>query len=121
MGTDPTADGTKDAPMYGWIRFPAHLADGDPTNKAPGDSFTRMWVYYRWRNNGFMPAAGTWAWIELPDLVCAYYRTGAVLDVGLTVARADPSAKGNDRIVQTAHLTRRVNLQSVTRNVPEIK
>jgi len=30
---------------------------------------------------------------EKTDLVCAYYRTGAIVDIQLDVTRADPSAQ----------------------------
>jgi len=112
---DPRADGQGEKPVYGYLRLPAHLADGtDPSNAG-----TKLWVYYRWRNNGVMPATGAHAWQEQPDLVCAYYRTSAILDVSLTVTRADPTANVRDRISQSASVTRRVKLRAAVRQVRE--
>ena len=62
-------------------------------------------------------AAGMTLAEEKPDLVSAYYRTAAVLDVTVTVTRADPSATVGQRVAQSAHLTRRVKLRNLLREI----
>jgi hypothetical protein len=117
VGLDPMATGAAglNQPKYGHVRLPAHLADGTPTAEVP-----RFWIYYRWRNNGIVPA-GLGAEGEKPDLVSAYYHTGAVIDISLTVSRADPSARGAQRVAQSAHMTRRVKLQHVIREIRDVR
>jgi prepilin-type N-terminal cleavage/methylation domain-containing protein len=99
-------------PKYGYIRLPENLADGKKANTH------YFWVSFRWHTNG------VWQWDETagagvyrPDLVCAYYRSAAVLDLSLTVTRADPSAKAGQRIAQSALLTRRVKLHNALREI----
>ncbi len=95
---------------YGWLRLPEHLAGyADPT-------LCTFWVDFRWRNNGVVPAGMTLAQ-EKPDLISAYYRTAAVLDITITVTRADPSATAGQRVAQSAHLTRRVKLRNLLREI----
>jgi len=101
-GTDPL--------QYGWLRVPEMLAGG----MSPATS--TFYVDFRWRSNGVVPAGMTLA-EEKPDLVSAYYRTAAVLDVTLTVTRADPSATAGQRVAQSAHLTRRVKLRNLLREI----
>jgi type II secretory pathway pseudopilin PulG len=93
-------------PKYGVVRFPEALADGKAANSH------RFWVSFRWHTNGVWDAAG-----YHPDLICAYYRSAAVLDLSLTVTRADPSAKAGQRIAQSAYLTRRVKLHNAVREI----
>jgi len=96
--------------QYGWLRVSQHLAGGaDPT----ACDFS---VDFRWRNNGVVPAGGTLA-DEKPDLISAYYRTAAVIDVSVTVTRADVSATAGKRVAQSAHLTRRVKLRNLLREI----
>jgi len=122
VGLDPGAgDGDPAQPKYGYIRLPAHLSlwdqeedqDGKPTRVwTATKDVAKFWIYYRWRNNGVVPAT---AQDEKPDLVSAYYRTASVLDINLTVARIGP------RGAQAAHMTRRVKLQNVIREIREGK
>ncbi len=80
----------------------------------------KLWVYYRWRDNGVVPASPTMSLSdEKPDLVCAYYRTGAIIDINLTVTRAD-SGKTTERISQSATVTRRVKLRTAVRDVRQL-
>jgi len=113
VGVDPAVGGpTAAVPAYGWVRLPAHLADG----RKPDDGTATFLVDYRWRSNG--------VWVknaqypnghEYPDLVSAYYRTDAVIDICLTVNRADPTASAETRIAQSADMTRRVKLRNLVR------
>ena len=96
--------------QYGWLRVPQTLAG------ATLAATSTFYVDFRWRSNGVVPAAMTLA-EEKPDLVSAYYRTAAVLDVTITVTRADPSATVGQRIAQSAHLTRRVKLRNLLREI----
>ncbi len=122
VGLDPVANGDATQPKYGYIRLPAHLSlwvskqiDGKPTRVwiATKDIPT-FWIYYRWRSNGVVPA-GLGLDGEKPDLVSAYYRTASVIDINLTVARTGPRGS------QAAHMTRRVKLQNVIREIREGK
>jgi hypothetical protein len=63
-----------------------------------------------------VPAGGTLA-DEKPDLISAYYRTAAVIDLSITVTRADVSATAGKRVAQSAHLTRRVKLRNLLREI----
>ena len=115
VGDDPTwPGGESPLPRYGWVRLPERLADGGPANTRD------YWISFRWRSNG------VWAKTleaplgrEYPDLVCAYYRSAAVLDVSLTVTRVDPRARPGQRfrVAQSAHLTRRVKLRNALREI----
>ncbi len=108
VGLSPAALGGADPvePKYGVIRLPEYLADGALANTHD------VWVDFRWRSNG--------VWVngqEYPDLICAYYRSAAVLDVSVTVTRADPGARTAQRVAQSAHLTRRVKLRNALREI----
>lgn len=118
VGLNPAATGATGLaePKYGCIRLPAHLADFDDTNSQN----RKFWIYYRWRNNGIVPA-GQGLEEEKPDLISAYYHTGAVIDISLTVTRANPSARAGQRVAQSAHMTRRVKLQHVIREVRDVR
>ena len=110
MGLDLPDDIGTDPLQYGWLRVPETLA---------GSALAATSIFYvdfRWRSNGVVPAGMTLA-EEKPDLVSAYYRTAAVLDVTITVTRADPSATVGQRIAQSAHLTRRVKLRNLLREI----
>lgn len=114
VGLDPLDQGYGDtvseAPRYGWIRLPEQLAGGlDPTA-------CTIYVDFRWRDNGVVPAGGTLE-DERPDLISAYYRTAAVLDISITVTRADPGATGGQRIAQSAQMTRRVKVRNLLREI----
>jgi hypothetical protein len=63
-----------------------------------------------------VPAGGTIE-DEKPDLISAYYRTVAVIDISITVTRADLGASAGQRIAQSAHLTRRVKLRNLLREI----
>jgi hypothetical protein len=64
---------------------------------------------------------------QKPDLISAYYRTAAVLDINLSVTRADPAAAtrpsfisewlGVQAVGQAAHMSRRVKLQNLLRRI----
>jgi hypothetical protein len=54
---------------------------------------------------------------ERPDLMVAYYRTDAVIDISMTVVRADPTAPPRTRVTQSAYLTRRVKLHNLLREI----
>lgn len=110
MGLDLPDDLGTDPLQYGWLRVPATLAGGMPALTS------NFYVDFRWRSNGVVPAAMTLA-EEKPNLVSAYYRTAAVLDVTITVTRADPSATVGQRVAQSAHLTRRVKLRNLLREI----
>ena len=108
VGLDPWSSGANDplGPRYGWIRLPATLA-GEVTTTA-----CMLYIDFEWRNNGM--------WIdgrEYPDLVSAYYRTASVLDVSLTVTKADPSAQAGQRVAQSVNMTRRVKLRNLLREI----
>jgi hypothetical protein len=75
-----------------------------------------FYVEFRWRSNGVVPAGMTME-EERPDLVSAYYRTAAVVDIKITVSRADPGAPPSTRISQSTQLTRRVKLRNLLREV----
>jgi hypothetical protein len=106
----PDSTGALDELRYGWLRVPENLAGGQPAN-----AYT-FYVDFRWRNNGVVPAGGTLD-DEKPDLISAYYRTAAVIDVSITVTRADLGASAGQRIAQSAHLTRRVKLRNLLREI----
>ncbi len=124
VGLDPTVDGSYQAPpasnqpAYGNIRLPAHLSFVGNATVLDTTSQTFL-VYYRWRDNGIVPAGKTLD-KEKPDLVCAYYRTGAIVDIRLTVTRADAS-RTTERISQTATVTRRVKLRTALRDVRQVR
>ncbi len=114
VGLDFLATGGPDSdqPKYGFIRLPERLADGQLASDHD------LWVDFRWRSNG--------VWIkndehpeghEYPDLICAYYRSAAVLDVSITVTRSDSGARGPSKVAQVAHLTRRVKLHNALREI----
>jgi len=106
---DPLGSGGE-TPNYGWIRLPETLADGGLS-----DDHT-FWVDFRWHNNGVWHDAGDggeYYW----DLISAYYRTAAILDIGVTVTRADPNERLDRRIAQSANMTRRVKLHNLLRRV----
>ncbi len=115
LGSDPALGpgdppGATAAPNYGWLRLPLSFGEGDAT-----DSHT-FWVNFRWHNNGLWydsGEGGTYYW----DLISAYYRTAAILDISLTVTRSDPTARLDDRIAQSANMTRRVKLHNLLRRV----
>ena len=99
-------------PPYGWIRLPEHLADG---SDAASPNYTYL-ISYRWRTNGLW-AGGE----EHPDRVTAYYRSAAVLDINLTVTRSDPTAMADQRISQSARMTRRVKLHNLLRDISYVE
>ncbi|MCJ7821569.1 MAG: hypothetical protein MUQ26_00550, partial [Armatimonadetes bacterium] len=113
LGTDPAAGGSATTtPNYGWLRLPEDFAAGDAVENHT------FWVNFRWHDNG------VWADIDGDgdseycwDLVSAYYRTAAILDIGLTVTRSDPRARLDERIAQSANMTRRVKLHNMLRRV----
>jgi prepilin-type N-terminal cleavage/methylation domain-containing protein len=111
VGLDlPDNTGTSGELRYGWLRVPQYLAGNtDPT-------VCTFYADFRWRNNGVVPAGGALA-DEKPDLISAYYRTAAVIDVSITVTRADVSATAGKRVAQSAHLTRRVKLRNLLREI----
>ena len=117
LGLDPTIlVNNPDQPRYGWIRLPDNLSAGFST-----DTQTFQ-VDYRWRNNSVTAQdALTKEMVEHPDLITAYYRTAAIIDIGLTVSRADPSAPAGERIAQASYLTRRVKLHNLLREIPYAK
>jgi type II secretory pathway pseudopilin PulG len=114
LGLQPKP-GTGDEPRYGWIKLPTRLADGLELGTH------NLLIRFRWRNNGVVPASyGNRVMTmddERPDLVTAYYRTDAVIDLEITVTRADPSARAGQRIAQSAYLTRRVKLHNILREI----
>jgi hypothetical protein len=113
LGAEPAIGGNGSyAPNYGWLRLPEFLGEGDATQNHT------FWVNFRWHDNG------VWADIDDDgdseycwDLVSAYYRTAAILDVSLTVTRSDPNARLDQRIAQSANMTRRVKLHNMLRRV----
>jgi len=114
VGLSPTAPGGADPaePKYGMIRLPQKLADGALANTHD------LWVDFRWRSNGVWAKTSEYPnGREFPDLICAYYRSAAVLDVSLTVTRADPGARTAQRVAQSAHLTRKVKLRNALREI----
>lgn len=106
LGTDPSAAAFTHGPHYGWLRFPQTLGDGVDAN------LHTFWIDYRWRNNGYWESD-----VEYPDLISAYYRTAAVIDISLSVIRADLSARAGQRISQSANMTRRVKLRNLVREI----
>jgi len=113
VGLDPTARASDGALRYGVIRLPERLAD---KGKFATEHHYR--VDFRWRSNGvWARTAGYPNGQEFPDLMCAYYRSAAVLDVSLTVTRANPGARTVQRVAQSAHLTRRVKLPNALRKI----
>ena len=112
LGLDPpTPIGDLERPRYGWIRLPETLSGG-----AASKDVKSLWVGFRWRNNGVVPPGGTMSG-ERPDLMVAYYRTDAVIDISMTVVRADPTAPPRTRVTQSAYLTRRVKLHNLLREI----
>jgi prepilin-type N-terminal cleavage/methylation domain-containing protein len=107
---DAPAAGDLDRLQYGWLRLPEYLAGG------VSPSACAFFVDFRWRNNGAVPPGFTLEQ-EKPDLISAYYRTAAVVDIAMTVTRADPSATAGQRVAQSAHITRRVKLRNLLREV----
>jgi hypothetical protein len=99
-------------PPYGWIRLPAHLADGLDADL----SDRTYYISFRWRTNGLWANGG-----ERPDRVSAYYRSAAVLDINLTVNRSDPTAMADQRISQSARMTRRVKLHNLLRDISYVE
>jgi hypothetical protein len=122
LGTNPDIaynDGTQQL-GYGCIRLPYHLAGREVVPVHP----EHIWVYFRWRSNGMMlPTALESPPAEHPDLVAAYYRTAAVIDIGITVARADASrtTATRERISQSVHMTHRVKLRNAVREVHDVE
>jgi type II secretory pathway pseudopilin PulG len=113
LGIEPMIGGlSASVPSYGWLRLPTSFAEGDdPRNHT-------FWVNFRWHDNGVWgdidgDGDSEYCW----DLVSAYYRTAAILDVSLTVTRSDPSARLDERIAQSANMTRRVKLHNMLRRV----
>ncbi len=107
---DAPAAGDLDRLQYGWLRLPELLAGGvDPTA-------CTFFVDFRWRNNGVVLPGFTLD-DEKPDLISAYYRTASVIDIAMTVTRADPSAAAGQRIAQSSHITRRVKLRNLLREI----
>jgi len=111
VGLDLPDNLTPDDLQYGWLRVPEYLA-GDSIATAT----CTFYVDFRWRNNGVVPAGMTLA-EEKPDLVSAYYRTASVLDITITVTRADSGATSGQRVAQSAHMTRRVKLRNLLREI----
>jgi hypothetical protein len=114
LGDDPTTlngDTSASAPAYGYLRLPERLAGegADPR----GYTF---YVDFHWRNNGVVLPGGTLA-DEKPDLISAYYRTASVVDMTITVTRANPAATAGQRVAQSAHMTRRVKLRNLLREI----
>jgi len=115
LGVDPAELGKNSpaakAPEYGYIRLPQWLAGSsmDPRN------FT-YYADFRWRGNGVVPAGGTLT-DEKPDLISAYYRTASVIDITITVTRANPAATAGQKVAQSAHMTRRVKLRNLLREI----
>ncbi len=111
VGLDlPDDIGADDPLKYGYLRLPELLAGGiDPTI---------CWFFadFRWRSNAVVPAGLTLG-DQKPDLISAYYRTASVLDIAVTVTRADPSARAGQRVAQSAHITRRVKLRNLLREI----
>jgi len=115
VGTDPAVGPvvlteSTEAPNYGWLRLPLNFGEGDATDTHA------FWVNFRWHNNGVWYDAGDggkYYW----DLISAYYRTAAILDISLTVTRSDPTARAGERIAQSANMTRRVKLHNLLRRV----
>lgn len=113
LGTDPT--GVTGVP-YGWIRLPTTLASAD--SKGRNTATSTFIIEYRWRNNSvFTKDPETGVMVEKPDIIAAYYRTDAIVDISITVSRADPSAQVGQRISQSAFLTRRVKLHNLLREI----
>ncbi len=109
---DPDVDPT--VPRYGWIRLPQRLADGRLAN----DPGLKYFVDFRWRSNGVWVKNTTYPMGRyFPDLVSAYYRTNAVIDISITVDRTDPGATADAPLAQSANLTRRVKLRNLTREI----
>ena len=112
----PENPASTDDLQYGWLRVPQRLAgDKDPTA-------CNFALDFRWRNNGVVPAVNDQGLPstladEKPDLISAYYRTAAVIDISITVTRADLGASAGQRISQSAHLTRRVKLRNLLREI----
>ncbi len=115
LGLDPLEIGknnpTATSPEYGYIRLPATLAGSniDPRNCI-------FYVDFRWRSNGVVPAGLTMT-DEKPDLISAYYRTASVVDITITVTRANPGATSGQKVTQSAHMTRRVKLRNLLREI----
>ena len=105
-----TPAGDANQPQYGWIRLPETLSGGAASKGK------NLRVDFRWRNNGMVPPNSTMIG-ERPDLMVAYYRTDAVIDMSMTVVRADPSAPPRTRVTQSAYLTRRVKLHNLLREI----
>ena len=103
-------------PPYGWVRLPEHLADGFYADGSDAAADYTYYIYYRWRTNGLWTVDG-----EHPDRITAYYRSAAVLDINLTVTRSDPSAMADQRISQSARMTRRVKLHNLLRDISYVE
>ncbi len=113
LGIEPAVGGLSGyVPSYGWLRLPTSFGEGDdPRNHT-------FWVNFRWHDNGVWgdpdgDGNSDYYW----DLVSAYYRTAAILDISLTVTRSDPNARLDERIAQSANMTRRVKLHNMLRRV----
>ena len=114
LGTDPT--GITGVP-YGWIRLPTTLATAD-RSKSRETKTAIFLIEYRWRNNSvFTKDPETGLMVEKPDIIAAYYRTDAIVDISITVSRADPSAQVGQRISQSVFMTRRVKLHNLLREI----
>jgi len=104
---------------YGWIRLPKSLATGDIAGSKDTQTATFI-IEFRWRNNSVMTKHTTTtltSMVDKPDIIAAYYRTDAIVDVSISVSRADPSAPVGKRIAQSAFMTRRVKLHNLLREI----
>jgi type II secretory pathway pseudopilin PulG len=120
LGTDPNPNTSISlAVPYGQIRLPKTLASADSTGKVTTVDAIFI-IDFRWRNNSVMTkytTATLASMVEKPDIIAAYYRTDAIVDVSLSVSRADPSAPVGKRIAQSVFLTRKVKLHNLLREI----
>ncbi len=113
-------NGATDPVPYGWIQLPEYVVGNATAGTKSADA--TFVIEFRWRSNGVLTmdydsSGNPIGLVEKPDIVTAYYRTAAVIDVGVTVSRADPSAEIGKRIAQSAYLTRRVKLHNLLREI----
>jgi type II secretory pathway pseudopilin PulG len=118
LGTDPEASAVV---PYGWIRLPKSLATGNIAGSKDTQTATFI-IEFRWRNNSVMTKYAPTVtvppkMVEKPDIIAAYYRTDAIVDVSISVSRADPSAPVGKRIAQSAFMTRRVKVHNLLREI----